>query len=94
MVCDIRIKHKALRRFWEADDPRGLPPEMAKRLSLRLDHLSEAAEPRDLDLPGYRLHALSGDLAGWWSIRVTRNWRLIFRFDAGETVDVDLVDYH
>ena len=94
MVCIIRIKHKALRRFWEADDRRGLPPEMVRRLSLRLDHLAEAAEVRDLDLPGYRLHALTGDLAGFWSIRVTDNWRLVFRFEAGEAVDVDLIDYH
>ena len=94
MVCTIRIKHKALRRFWEADDRRGLPPEMVRRLSLRLDHLAEAAEVRDLDLPGYRLHALTGDLAGFCSIRVTDNWRMVFRFEAGEAVDVDLIDYH
>ena len=47
-----------------------------------------------LDNPAWRLHPLSGDLAGHWSIRVTGNLRLVFRFDGGEAVDVDLVDYH
>ena len=47
-----------------------------------------------MDLPGYRLHRLSGDLAGYWSVTVSRNWRLIFRFDSGNAHDVDLIDYH
>ena len=67
---------------------------MVKRLHTRLDLLAGATDPRDLHLPGYRLHALTGDLAGLWSIRVTGNWRLIFRFEAGEAVDVELIDYH
>ena len=60
----------------------------------RLSVLAAAAEPGALNLPGYRLHALKGDLAGWWSIRVTGKWCLICRFKDGEAVDVDLVDYH
>ena len=47
-----------------------------------------------MDLPGYRLHRLSGSLEGFWSVTVSRNWRLIFRFDAGNPCDVDLIDYH
>ena len=50
--------------------------------------------PTDLDIPGYRLHALKGPRAGYWSVRVSGNWRIVFRFDGGEPVDVDLVDYH
>lgn len=46
-------------------------------------------------LPGYALHPLKGSLAGWWAVRVSGNWRLIFRFrDDGNVIDVDLVDYH
>ena len=67
---------------------------MIGRLAERLSVLATAVGPNDLNLPGYRLHALKGDLAGWWSIRVTGNWRLICRFEDGEAVDVDLVDYH
>ena len=57
-------------------------------------HLDNAQEPRDLDLPGYRLHALKGDLKGYWSVRISGNWRIIFRFEDGAAFEVGLVDYH
>ena len=47
-----------------------------------------------MNLPGYRLHPLKGDLAGFWSVTVNGNWRVIFRFADGHATDVDLVDYH
>ncbi len=47
-----------------------------------------------MDLPGYRLHPLKGDLAGYWSVSVSGNWRIVFRFDGANVRDVDLVDYH
>ena len=50
--------------------------------------------PRDIDLPGYRFHPLKGNLKGFWSISVSGNWRIIFRFEDGDVYDVDLVDYH
>ncbi len=53
-----------------------------------------AARPGNMDLPGYRLHPLRGDMDGYWSVVVSRNYRIVFRFDDGEAVDVDLVDYH
>ena len=56
--------------------------------------LEVAERPGDLDLPGYRLHPLRGDRAGQWSIRVSANWRIVFRFDGTEAVDVELTDYH
>ena len=56
--------------------------------------MDDAAIPQELDLPGYRLHQLSGDLAGFWSIRISANWRVIFRFDGRDIVDVRFVDYH
>ena len=90
----MRIRHKALRRFYLTHERKGLPEAMIGRLAERLSALAAAGEPGDLNLPGYRLHALKGDLAGWWSIRVTGNWRLVCRFEDGEAVDVDLVDYH
>jgi proteic killer suppression protein len=45
-------------------------------------------------LPGYRLHALKGDLKGYWSVTISGNWRIIFTFENGDAFDVDLVDYH
>lgn len=56
--------------------------------------LDVAVGPADVDLPGYRLHALKGDLKGLWSVTVTGNWRIVFRFEDGHVRDVDLLDYH
>jgi len=56
--------------------------------------MDDADALQDLDIPGYRLHQLSGDLAGFWSIRISGNWRVVFRFDEGDIVDVRFVDYH
>lgn len=56
--------------------------------------LDAADSPQDLDLPGFRLHPLKGDLKGFWSVTISGNWRLIFRFENGEALDVDLIDYH
>ena len=47
-----------------------------------------------MDFPGLRLHQLSGDLKGFWSVTVSANWRIIFRFQDAEVVDVDLIDYN
>ena len=56
--------------------------------------LDAATTPHHLNLPGYRLHQLRGDRAGYWSITVSGNWRIIFRFDGGNASDVDFLDYH
>jgi proteic killer suppression protein len=56
--------------------------------------LDTAQRPSDLDLLGYRLHALKGNLKGMWSITISGNWRLVFRFVEGDVFDVDLIDYH
>lgn len=90
----MRIAHKALRALHDADRSRGLPQDLVPRLRRILGTLRVAAKPSDVDVPGYRLHPLKGDRAGYWSIRVSANWRIVFRFENGEPVDVDLVDYH
>jgi len=59
-----------------------------------LDDLDAATQPRDLELPGNRLHQLKGKRRGQWSVTISGNWRIVFRFEAGEPCDVDLVDYH
>ncbi len=56
--------------------------------------LDSAATPQSMDLPGYRLHALKGDLRGFWSVTVRANWRIIFRFEGFDAFDVELIDYH
>ena len=79
----------------EEDREAKLPDDLVPRLRRILTLLNYASHPRDLTMQsGYRLHQLKGDMAGMWSVRVSGNWRVIFRFEEDEAVDVDLVDYH
>jgi proteic killer suppression protein len=88
------FRHKGLKRLFEKDNPSGVRTVQVNRIKDVLAHLDRAELPEDLDLPGYRLHALKGDLKGFWSVTISGNWRIIFRFDAKNVFDVDLVDYH
>jgi toxin HigB-1 len=88
------FRHKGLRRLFEDDDRSKLPQEMVERIRDLLTALDAAPTIEDMDLPTFRLHALKGDLKGYWAVSVRANWRLIFRFDEGAAYDVDLVDYH
>jgi len=89
------FRHKGLRRLYDTGDTRGVSQDQAKRLRRLLFLLDNAGTLDDLDaLPGMRLHPLTGDLKGLWSLSVSGNWRLVFRFEDGEAFDVDLVDYH
>ena len=93
----MRIRHKALGRFWSSGGRirAGLDAAMLAKLRLILTVLSQSRGPEGLrGNPGWALHPLKGNMAGFWSVRVTANWRLVFRFEDGEAVDVDLVDYH
>jgi proteic killer suppression protein len=67
---------------------------LRERLENVLAVLDVAAAAMDLDLPGYRLHALKGGLKGLWSVTVSGNWRITFRVEDGNVFDVDLTDYH
>lgn len=80
--------------MYERGDPSRVGANLASRVALALADLDDARKPSDLNLPGYRLHPLKGDLGGYWSISVSGNWRIIFRFADGDAFDVDLVDYH
>ena len=90
----MRIRHKGLRALAEEDRANQVPGELLPKLRRILTLLDEARRPGDLAQPGYRLHPLKGDMAGLWSVRVSGNWRVVFRFKDSEAVDVDLVDYH
>ena len=59
-----------------------------------LARLNASAGPNDMDLPGFRLHRLKGDLASFWAVTVRANWRIVFRFEDGHALDVDYLDYH
>jgi proteic killer suppression protein len=88
------IKHRGLKRLFERDDRSGIHPDLADTVQEILTVLDNAATPQELNLPGYRLHPLKGDLKGFWSVTVRANWRIIFRFEGTDACDVELIDYH
>ena len=93
-ITSVKIKHKGLRALHEQDDSARLPADLTPRLRRILFRLQEATHPGSADAPGFQLHPLKGNRAGEWSVRVSGNWRVVFRFEDGEAVDVNLVDYH
>jgi len=88
------FQHKGLRRLFEDDDRRKVPVAQSDKIARILARLNEALRVQDMGLPGYRLHPLKGELTGFWSVSVSGNWRVIFRFESGTAYDVDLIDYH
>ncbi len=83
------------KRLFEDGDARGLPAVLTQKLLDVLAALDTAEEPSDVGLfPGWRLHPLKGDRKGFWSVAITGNWRVIFRFEKGDAWEVDLIDYH
>jgi proteic killer suppression protein len=88
------FRHRGLRHLYETGNRRYLRADQVDKIERILARLDEADEVGNMDLPGFRLHPLRGDLADFWAVTVQANWRVIFRFEAGHTYDVDLVDYH
>jgi proteic killer suppression protein len=88
------FRDRRLKRLFERGDRSKLPPDMADRIENVLGVLNAALTINDIDLPGYRLHPLKGDLAGLWSVTIRANWRIVFRFENGKALDVELIDYH
>ncbi|MDB5507492.1 MAG: hypothetical protein JWR75_2130 [Devosia sp.] len=90
----VSFRHKGLRRLFEDNDRSKLSADLVPRIRILLAELDVATVADDLDRPSFHLHALKGDLQGFWAVTVRANWRIIFRFENGEAKDVDLVDYH
>ena len=89
-----RLKHRGLERFFVKGDHRGIPAQFGSRLERMLDRLDASVAPEDMDLPGCRFHPLKGSRTGEFATSVSGNWRLTFRFDGKDAVDVNLEDYH
>jgi proteic killer suppression protein len=89
-----RFRHRGLKRLFEDDDRRGLNAQHVEKIRSVLARLDRASEPGQMNLPGWRLHPLKGELARFWSVTISANWRIVFRFENGEATDVDYVDYH
>jgi toxin HigB-1 len=90
----IGFRHRGLGRFFDSGSKAGIRPEHAERLRLVLGRLAAAVGPKDMDLPGLRLHRLKGRLKGRWSVTISGNWRVTFAFLGKDAVQVDYEDYH
>ena len=88
------FRHKGLERFFVKDDARGIPSKSASRIERILDRLDASMRADDLNLPGYRFHALKGEMKGRFAVSVSGNLRITFEMEGEDAVHVDLEDYH
>lgn len=88
------FRHKGLKAFFDTGSKKGIQPHHALRLSRQLARLDLAKNADDMNVPGWRLHALDGVLTGHYSVTVNGNWRMTFKFEDGDAVLVDYQDYH
>ena len=88
------FKHKGLELFFTKGRYRGIPAQFGARIERMLDRLDAAKEAKDMDLPGYKFHALKGERKGDFAVSVNGNWRITFAFEDEDAVDVNLEDYH
>jgi len=88
------FRHKGLEAFFRRGTKAGIQTQHATKLRLQLTALDAATKPGDLAAPGWRLHPLTGNLKGFFSITVNGNWRIIFRFVESDVEFVDYLDYH
>lgn len=88
------IRHKGLAALYYDDQTKGVKQSLVKRLRYILALLATAFTIEDMNLPALRLHKLKGEMAGFYAVSVSGNWRLIFQFEDGQATDIDLIDYH
>lgn len=88
------FRHKGLEAFFRSGSKAGIQPHHAAKLRVQLTALDSARSADDMNASGWRLHSLSHDLAGHWSVSVSGNWRLTFTFVDGDAIPVDYQDYH
>ncbi|MEE8585670.1 MAG: type II toxin-antitoxin system RelE/ParE family toxin [Acidobacteriota bacterium] len=92
MICSFR--HRGLKRLYERSNASGIRPDLLNKVRTILARLDAAQSLDGLRVPAFRLHALKGDMKGYWAVTVRANWRIIFRFEDGHAYDVELIDYH
>ena len=90
----LNFRHKGLQRFFLEGTKTGIQRNHEDRLRLILANLNAATGPRDMGLPGLRLHPLKGERKGSWSVWISGNWRVTFSFTVKDAIDVDYEDYH
>ena len=90
----VSFRHRGLKRLFERGDKAQVRADMLEKIENIVAVLDRATGPEKMDLPGFRLHPLRGDLRGCWAVTVRANWRIVWRFEGADAEDVDLTDYH
>jgi proteic killer suppression protein len=88
------FRHRGLEKFFRTGSKAGIQAQHAKRLTIILGRLHASTRPWDMNLPGLRLHELTGKRKGTWSVTVSGNWRITFQFQGEDAEIVDYEDYH
>jgi toxin HigB-1 len=88
------FRHKGLEQFFLTGTKAGIQPVHARKLEDQLSALNVATKPEQMNFPGWKLHALRGELAGHWAVSVNGNWRMTFKFEGEDAILVDYQDYH
>ncbi len=90
----VSISHKYLRKYFEDGNGSKLPHEQLTKIARILSALEAISTEDDIKALGSGIHKLAGNLKDYWSIRVSANYRIIFRFEKGDILDIDYIDYH
>ena len=88
------FRHSGIEQFFRTGSKRAIQPAHAEKLANQLQLLDFAKSAMDMNMPGWGMHKLSGDLKGHWSVKVNGNWRLTFTFEKENAILVDYQDYH
>jgi proteic killer suppression protein len=88
------FRHKGLQKFFETGNKSGIQSTHAPKLSRQLARLNVSKNHQDMNVPGWELHSLKGKLINHYSISVSGNWRMTFKFEGEDAVLVDYQDYH
>jgi toxin HigB-1 len=90
----LSFSHKGLKLFFDTGNKKGIIAEHSGRLARILDRLDASLKPEDMNLPGFKLHKLTGDKKEFWAVSVSGNWRIIFQFAGENAINVDYINYH
>jgi toxin HigB-1 len=88
------FRHKGLERFFTKSNRSKIDAKQADRIRRMLDRLDAAVRPEDMNLPDYGFHVLAPKAKGVYAVSVSGNWRITFRFEGDDTIEVNLEDYH
>lgn len=88
------FRHKGLERFFNTGHTTGIQAAHTQKLGRQLNRLNESTSPKDMNLPGWKLHPLKGKLKDHYSVAVNGNWRMTFKFEGENVILIDYQDYH